>query len=675
MAERLYSYQTGSKHTFTWIDYFLFVCMLLVSAGIGIFYAIKDRKKNTTKDFLLAGGNMSVFPVALSLLASFMSAITLLGTPAEMYNYTTMYWWIGVSYFFAIFAAAHIYIPIFYRLGVTSAFEYLDKRFGRIARVAAACTYVTQMTIYMAIVLYAPSLALNAVTGVTLWGLIWTVGAVCIFYTAIGGMKAVLWTDTFQTGLMLAGLLAILIQGSIEVGGFAKAWDISAANERILFSDFSVDPSVRHSFWSLTIGGAFVWIYVYGTNQAQIQRTITCPSLRKARIAIWLNLPGLWVVLYLSCLIGTVIYAFYRTCDPKTFNLITASDQLLPLFVMDVLGHIPGLPGLFVACIFSGALSTISSGLNSISAVILQDIIKNLGGRKITEKRATIISKVLAVVFGILMIGLTYVASLLGGVLQAALALYGMIGGPIMGIFTLGMLFPWANQKGAVTGLVTSLILMFWIGIGYQVHRPIVATPSPISLVDCNWNLTTTTPAVTPAMNMSFINSTAPTVTDGAGDSDPLVGLYTLSYMWYTATAVLTVIVVGLIVSFITGATKPESLDPTLICPFFDIVFPCLPEKILKPLRFGIDFSHVEDDDFKTRVLKDSFRKNIKVNYTPEDQKADLHASESGVTVTTSGNESTPTLVTTVSQSALPSDELDKEKSGVKDDQSVSTHL
>ena len=122
-GERQYSFQTGEKNTFGVIDYILFAALLCISAGIGLFYAIKDRKKTNTKEFLLAGGNMSAVPVGLSLLASFMSAITLLGTPAEMYNYTTIYWWIGLGYFFVILAATTIYIPIFYRLRVTSSYE------------------------------------------------------------------------------------------------------------------------------------------------------------------------------------------------------------------------------------------------------------------------------------------------------------------------------------------------------------------------------------------------------------------------------------------------------------------------------------------------------------------------------------------------------------------------
>ena len=121
--EKLYSFQTGSYSKFSTVDYVLFGLILAVSTAIGIYYAIKDRRRNNTKTFLMAGGNMNPIPVALSLLASFMSAITLLGTPGEMYNYTTMYWWIGLSYFFVAFGAAHVFMPIFYNLHVTSAYE------------------------------------------------------------------------------------------------------------------------------------------------------------------------------------------------------------------------------------------------------------------------------------------------------------------------------------------------------------------------------------------------------------------------------------------------------------------------------------------------------------------------------------------------------------------------
>ena len=122
MAED-YSINTGVVKHFGTVDYVLFVLTLLVSAGIGVFYAIWDRNRNTTKEFLLGGKNMSVFPVAMSLMVTFMSALTLLGNPAEIYNYNTMFWWLIVSFLFAITGAAYLFIPFFYQLQVISTFE------------------------------------------------------------------------------------------------------------------------------------------------------------------------------------------------------------------------------------------------------------------------------------------------------------------------------------------------------------------------------------------------------------------------------------------------------------------------------------------------------------------------------------------------------------------------
>ncbi|XP_022318074.2 sodium-coupled monocarboxylate transporter 1-like [Crassostrea virginica] len=587
--EKLFSFQTGKITHFTVVDYVLFGLLLVISAGIGLFFAIKDRRHNDTKTFLMAGGNMNPIPVALSLLASFMSAITLLGTPAEMYNYTTMYYWIGLSYFFVAFGAAHVFMPVFYRLRVRSAYEYLEHRFSKGVRTAGSMTFCVQMLLYMALVLYAPSLALNSVTGFTLWGSVISVGIVCTLYTTIGGMKAVLFTDSFQVGMMFAGLIAILIQGNVELGGFSEAWKKAEEGGRVEFDDFSPDPKVRHSAWSLVIGGTFTWVAIYGVNQAQVQRYCTCPSLKKAQLAIWLNFPGLCLILYLSCLIGMVVYAFYSTCDPFSFHLVKTSDQLLPLFVMDVLGYLKGFPGLFVACLFSGALSTISSGLSALAAVVLEDVIKAYFFKDLSENAATNTSKVLAFVFGIICLGLTYVASLLGGVLQAALSLFGMIGGPLLGLFILGMMFPWANKWGAYSGLLLGLVFMFWIGVGAQIYPP--NNPKAITNISgCNWNITTTMapPTALPVLNVSSMAPVNVTSPKPAEEKNLFQDLYALSYMWYSATAVLFVVVVGMIVSLVTGPEDPKKLDPKLICPLFDILFPYLPEKIRKPMRFGV---------------------------------------------------------------------------------------
>ncbi|RUS89821.1 hypothetical protein EGW08_002433 [Elysia chlorotica] len=452
-----YSYNTGEVKEFGVVDYVLFILTLVISSGIGVFYAIWDRKRNTPADFLLGGRNMSVFPVALSLMVTFMSALTLLGNPAEIYNYNTMFWWLVVAFMIAMTFAATIFIPFFYELGVTSTFEYLDMRFGKITRIYGSILLILQTLIYAAFLLYAPSLALNAVTGVDLWGCCVGMGCVVTFYTTLGGMKAVLWTDSFQAGVIIAGLLAVLIKGSMVEGGFHRAWEIANDNGRILFDDFNPDPKTRHSVWSMVIGGWAFWMHLYGVNQAQVQRCLSCPTVKKAQLAIWLNLPGLIFIVSAACMIGVVMYAFYVDCHPIRYGIIAKTDQLVPLYVMDILGDYNGLPGVFVSCVVSGSLSSLSSGLNALSAVTLRDLLPSWMLKGASQFKTTLISKFLVFFYGVLAIGLAYAVSHLGSVLQAVYTVFGILNGPLLGVFTLGMFFPWANRRGALTGMTVAL--------------------------------------------------------------------------------------------------------------------------------------------------------------------------------------------------------------------------
>lgn len=156
------------------------------------------------------------------------------------------------------------------------------------------------------------------------------------------------------------------------------------------------------------------------------------------------------------------MYAYYHDCDPIGARQVVKKDQIFPLFVMQVMGDTPGVPGLFVAGVFSGALSTVSSGLNSLAAVCLKDFISSGCNIHLSEEKQTLITKILAVVFGVIGYGIVFVVKYLPGVLevcqtslsiafivmtqlQAALGIFGIVGGPVLGAFTLGMFFPFAN--------------------------------------------------------------------------------------------------------------------------------------------------------------------------------------------------------------------------------------
>ena len=380
--------------------------------------------------------------------------------------------------------------------------------------------------------------------------------------------------------MMVGGLLAILIKGFIVVGGFGPMWESALRTNRVIFDDFRPDPTVRHSVWSVVIGAYFTWTSIFGVNQAQVQRALSCGSLKDAKIAYWLNVPGLWLILFLGCFSGLFMSAFYEHCDPVKLGFVSNSNQMLPFFVMDVLGDTTGLPGIFVAGLFSAALSTVSSGLNSISALIMEDVIKGYCVPDMRDARARRISQILALIVGVVCLGLTFLCAQLGeNVLQIAMSLFGMLGGPLLGLFSLGMFFPWANSKGAITGFFTSIAFIFWIGAGAYIYK----IPHPKATVDySNCNFT----AFNNETISTFLdNSTAPAQEHGWD-----YPLYTISYFWFSAISCMTVLIVGSLVSFCTGATTATDIDPRYILPLFDHIFPLmlLPESIRKPLRFGL---------------------------------------------------------------------------------------
>ncbi|CAF3427508.1 unnamed protein product [Rotaria socialis] len=570
------------------VDYVILVVLLLASAVIGAIFGFVKSKKSSAKEFLLADGGMGVIPTALSIMVSFLSAITLLGTPSEVYLFGTMYCYQAISWTIASTITALVFMPKFREMNYTSAYEYLEKRFDRRVRMCASIAFSCFMLIYMAIVLYAPALALSATTGLNIWLSVVSIGVICTFYSSVGGMKAVIWTDVLQALVILVGLLAAIIQGLIVLGGFGPTFSKAWKGGRIEFNSISPDPRTRHTIWSLLIGGSMNSLSTYGFNQTQVQRYMCVRTTRGAKQALFINAVGAAIVIILSTFIGIILFAYFADCDPLTTKQVSDVDQIFPFFVMQVLSDKPGLPGVFLACIFSGSLSTISSGLNSLAAVIIEDVYKGLMGKKLTDQRQGFISKIFSVVLGAVVILLTYVVSYLGSILNAALSLFGVLSGPIMGVFFLGFFFPQANRHGGFYGFLASLFLQLWIFLGAQVTRS--------QMKDVRLPLYTN--------NCSFpFNST--TVTPATIKRDPLIDLYSVSYMWYTPIAVATALIVGLIVSYLTHPLKSHETNPKLLIRVDNICCCCLPKRIRDYFRCGVDYENqfeeknVLDDDIE----------------------------------------------------------------------------
>ncbi|XP_048776215.2 sodium-coupled monocarboxylate transporter 1-like [Ostrea edulis] len=584
--------------TFVAVDYVLFALVLVVSALIGVFYVIKEfraAKQMTSDDVLMGGRDIGIFPIAMSLMASFMGAITVLGTPTEMYNNNTSYWISGMAMLITVPLTNHIFLPFFHNLSLTSAYEYLERRFSKSVRVLASVIFTLNMLLYMGVVLYAPSLALNQVTGLKLEFSITIIGLVCTFYTALGGLRAVVWTDTFQTFVVIAGLIAIIAQGSIDLGGFGNIWKIANNGNRIFFIDWSGDPTTRHSIWSLVIGSTFGQLTIYAANQTMIQRYLAIKEIKNSQRALYLSLPLTVILSTVVCMVGLVIYATYHECDPYLLGQVHARDQLLPFMVMDRLTFLPGLPGLFVACLFSASLSSISSGLNALAIVILEDILKSYWERTDSApsgKIQTRLAKILGFVAGGWVIGIAFIAQYLGQtVLQIMLSIFGMVGGPLLGLFISGIFFPFINAPGALCGLILSAVLTFWVGVGGTVLLP-VPPVTGVSTAKCDmypkncngtvFNSTnlnfTSTPMVT-TMNTAAMETTIGT--EATQSLDDYLWIYRLSYLYYALFAVIISLLTGIIVTAIsnrfTDMNTPDDIEAKYVHRWVDRVFCYLP--------------------------------------------------------------------------------------------------
>ncbi|KAK3574886.1 hypothetical protein QTP86_018352 [Hemibagrus guttatus] len=558
----------GPTATFSVWDYVVFAGMILGAAGVGLFQAFRGRKDNSSAEFLLGGRQMTAVPVAMSLTASFMSGITVIGTPAEAYRYGTAFWLFAFSYTIMSSITAEIFVPLFYRLGITSTYEYLELRFNKGIRVIGTSMYIVQTALYTGMVIYAPALALNQITGLDLWGVLVATGIVCIIYCTLGGLKAVIWTDVFQMVIMLAGFVAVIARGAVIQGGLGKIWEDNYNGGRLDAFSFDPDPLRRHSFWTIVVGGSLMWVSMYAINQSQVQRYISCKTMTHAKMSLYVNMVGLWITVSLAMFSGLTMYSIYKDCDPFTNKDVGSSDQLLPYLVMDILAEFPGLPGLFVAAAYSGTLSTVSSSINALVAVTVEDFVKPMWPN-LSEKKLSWINRSMSVLFGALCIAMAAVASLMGSILQAALSVFGMISGPLLGLFLLGMFFRCANSTGSLTGLISGLVITLWVGIGAQI-------------------------IVRPALADTW---------------------YSLSYLYFCPVAMLVTVTIGLIVSAITGGCKQEKINPEMFVMKEDLIcFGCrrtdpenpatvLVEKVVPEQLYGLD--NPQFTDIKPK-LKDS---------------------------------------------------------------------
>uniref|UniRef100_A0A8C6VAE1 Solute carrier family 5 member 5 n=1 Tax=Naja naja TaxID=35670 RepID=A0A8C6VAE1_NAJNA len=491
-------------------DYGVFGLMLLVSTGIGLFYGLSRGGQKSPEDFFTGSRAMSALPVGLSLSASFMSAIQVLGVPAEAYRYGMKFLWMCLGQLLNSLLTAGLFLPVFYRLGLTSTYEVGARR---AYRAGGVCLGICAPSLPSAGNLSLPPKAQRAPPenlaepGPPLFQ---------------GGMKAVIWTDVFQVFVMLSGFMAILIQGTLLVGGPGRVLSIAYNHSRINFGDFNPDPRSRYTFWTFLFGGTLVWLSMYGVNQAQVQRYVACKTEKEAKRALLVNQVGLFVIVSCAVGCGIVMFALYKDCDPLLAGYISAPDQYMPYLVLDIFKSCPGVPGLFLACAYSGTLSTASTSINAMAAVTVEDLIKpNMP--TLSPRKLALVSK-----------GLCEWQA--GSPMKGGAPPFPFSGGGDQereGCKKPGLVF---------SGLGLGFLLSFWLAVGGTLYPPSASTmgvlPSYAGLC--------------PLFNLTKWLPCRPAIADD---------FYAISYLYYGALGTLSTVAVGLLTSCLKGKQAMHGLD------------------------------------------------------------------------------------------------------------------
>ncbi len=451
---------------FNLLDYSIFAGYLLLTVAIGMLFTSRQRNLD---EYFLAGRSMGSVVIAMTILASLFSGISFLAAPSEGYANGPLYFLVNLGFFVATPLTTVVFLPFYYNARFFTAYQYLEERFGGLLRTLASFSFIARVLLWLAAATYAPALALEQATGMPLWFTILCTGALTTIYTAFGGMRAVIWTDVMQLVVLFGGQLAIVLVAVGRVpGGWGKVVELADQGGRLDLS-FSPDPTVRLTLWGLIIGAAFMHLVQMATDQVSVQRYLSASSLRVAQRGLWLKL---WLVLPVTAVFygaGLVLYAFYQVHgDPLVAGKISRPDQILPYFVMNELPH--GLPGLFIAAIFAASMSTISSGINSLTSASLVDFYQRLWRRPdLSEKKQLSIARTLTFAYGALVIMLAFLVQRLGTLLEATNKVIGLIGGPLIGLFLLGILTRRTNARGALIGWIGGLTVTIWVCFGTSI--------------------------------------------------------------------------------------------------------------------------------------------------------------------------------------------------------------
>ena len=450
---------------FETLDYAVLALYLALMLAVGIYFA---RRSTTTDDFFLAGRKIPWWAAGLSVFGTQLSAITFMAIPATSYGSDWRRFVGSVMLLPVMLLVIYCFLPLFRRLDVTTAYEYLEARFSVAVRVLASAIFILFQLGRMGIVLLLPAIALSAVTAMDTYLCIALMGLLATIYTVLGGISAVIWTDVLQVFVLIGGALLCLIVTIQDVGGLGVMIEAAQVSDKFHIFDWRWSSSDMVA-WVLMVGFLFTNMVPYTSDQTVIQRYLTTPDEKQAAKGLWLNLIITIPTGVLFYGLGTALYVYYTSHPLEQAMLPAATDQLVPWFVVT---HLPsGVAGVVVAAIFAAAMSSLDSSMNSISAAVVNDFVGRFstqGGQRDFLKLARRLTLVLGVIgTGAAMVLATYEIKYLFDFFQRVL---GLFGGGLLGVFLLAVFTRRCNATGALVGLVTGAAMTMAVAFGTDIN-------------------------------------------------------------------------------------------------------------------------------------------------------------------------------------------------------------
>ena len=445
-----------------WLDWSVIAVYLAAMLAIGFWFWRRSRM-GSTSEFFLGSRTIPFWAAGVSMFAGNTSSISYLAVPAKAFDTDWQYMMSKIVTVVGLILVAFWVIPLFRRLNLVSVFSYLETRFHPAIRMLSSALAITMhVGGRMGVVLFLPALAIGTITGTSVTLCILVIGTCTIVYTALGGMRAVIWTDFFQVVVLMGGAL-FAIGFMVHAVGLAQILDTARQFDKTHLVNTSFDFTTP-TIWGFIILIAFDTVLTFPKDQVLMQRALSTPNPRAASRSVWtfaaILLPGGFIFY----IIGTTLFAYYRA-NPGRLDPLLPVDAVFPAFIGTELPH--GVTGIIIAGLFAAAMGTLSGTINSVATLLSVDFYQRLARTEPTGRQEVRFAEWMTVLVGVVGIVIAIILSRLDvrSLLDLTIELFGLLGGSCAGSYTLGMFTTRANWQGVAIGIVAAslITLVAWL--------------------------------------------------------------------------------------------------------------------------------------------------------------------------------------------------------------------